>query len=43
MPPYQRTLARIDGQPNAQELVPYIRRFLDFIDSWNGATISTPN
>jgi hypothetical protein len=43
MPPYQRTLARIDGQPTAQELVPYIRRFLDFIDSWNGATISTPN
>jgi hypothetical protein len=43
MPPYQRTLARIDGQPTAQELVPYIRRFLDFVDSWNGATISTPN
>ncbi len=43
MPPYQRTLARIDGQPTAQELVPYIRRFLDFIDSWNGATITTPN
>lgn len=43
MPPYQRTLARIDGQPNAQELVPYVRRFLDFIDSWNGATITTPN
>ena len=43
MPPYERTLARIDGQPTAQELVPYIRRFLDFIDSWNGATITTPN
>lgn len=43
MPPYQRTLARIDGQPTAQELVPYIRRFLDFVDSWNGATVSTPN
>jgi hypothetical protein len=43
MPPYERTLARIDGQPTAQELVPYIRRFLDFIDSWNGASITTPN
>ncbi len=43
MPPYERTLARIDGQPTAQELVPYIRRFLEFVDSWNGATITTPN
>ena len=43
MPPYERTLARIDGQPTAQELVPYIRRFIDFIDSWNGASITTPN
>lgn len=43
LPPYQRTLARIDGQPTAQELVPYIRRFLDFVDSWNGATVTTPN
>jgi len=43
MPPYERTLARIDGKPTAQELVPYIRRFLDFVDSWNGATVTTPN
>ena len=43
MPPYERTLARIDGQPTAQELVPYMRRFLDFIDTWNGATVTTPN
>ncbi|MEX1158305.1 MAG: hypothetical protein WEC79_05180 [Thermomicrobiales bacterium] len=43
MPPYERSLARIDGQPTAQELVPYISRFLDFVDSWNGATVSTPN
>lgn len=43
MPPYERTLARIDGQPTAQELVPYIRRFLDFVDTWNGATVGTPN
>lgn len=43
MPPYERTLARIDGQPTAQQLVPYLRRFLDFVDSWNGANVSTPN
>lgn len=43
MPPYQRALARIDGQPTAQQLVPFIRRFLDFTDTWNGATVSTPN
>lgn len=43
MPLYQRTLARIDGRPTAHELAPYIRRFLDFTDTWNGATVSTPN
>ena len=43
MPPYQRSLARIDGRPTAHELVPYVRRFLDFVDTWNGATVVSPN
>jgi len=43
MPTYERTLARIDGRPTAQELASYIGRFLDFVDTWNGATVTTPN
>jgi hypothetical protein len=43
MAPYQRALARIDGRPTAHELVPYVRRFLDFVDSWDGSTVVSPN
>jgi hypothetical protein len=43
MSPYQRALARIDGRPTAHELVPYLRRFLDFVDSWDGASVLSPN
>jgi hypothetical protein len=43
LPPYQRALARIDGRPTAQELVPYLRRFLDFVETWDGATVVSPN
>jgi hypothetical protein len=42
-PAYQRALARIDGSPTAQELVPYVRRFLDFVDTWDGTTVVSPN
>jgi hypothetical protein len=42
-PAYQRALARIDGRPTAQELVPYVRRFLDFVDTWDGSTVVSPN
>lgn len=43
LPIYQRPLARIDGRPTARELVPYIRRFLDYVDAWDGATVTSPN
>ena len=43
MPPYQRELARIDGSPTTHELIPYLRSFLDFVDSWNGANVVSPN
>lgn len=43
LPIYERALARIDGRPTAEELVPYIRRFLDFVDSWDGATVASKN
>jgi hypothetical protein len=42
-PPLQRPLARIDGQPTTEELTPYVRRFLDFIDDWNGSSLISPN
>lgn len=40
---YQRPLARIDGRPTAHELVPYLRRFLDFVDTWDGSNVVSPN
>lgn len=40
---FQRPLARVDGTPTTEELAPYIRRFLDYVDAWNGATVMTPN
>jgi hypothetical protein len=43
VPPFQRALARIDGTPTVPELIPYILRFLDYIDDWNGATVVSPN
>jgi len=43
VPPFQRPLARIDGQPNVPELIPYIQRFLEYIDNWDGATVVSPN
>lgn len=43
MPPYERALARIDGRPTAHELTPYLRRFLDFVDSWDGSNTVSPN
>lgn len=43
VPPFQRPLARVDGQPNVRELIPYIQRFLDYIDDWDGATVVSPN
>lgn len=41
--PFQRPLARVDGTPTTEELTPYIRRFLDYVDTWDGATVMTPN
>jgi hypothetical protein len=43
LPVYERPLARVDGRPTVQELAPYIRRFLDFVDAWDGATVASPN
>jgi hypothetical protein len=43
LPPYHRALARIDGRPTAHELVPYVRRYLDFVDTWDGASVVSPN
>jgi len=40
---FQRPLARVDGTPTTEELTPYIRRFLDYVDAWDGATVMTPN
>jgi hypothetical protein len=37
LPPYERPLNRIDGQPNVTELAAYIRRALDTVDTWDGA------
>jgi hypothetical protein len=43
VPPFQRALARIDGQPTAHELIPYISRFLEYVDTWDGASVVSPN
>ncbi|HLT20243.1 MAG TPA: site-2 protease family protein [Thermomicrobiales bacterium] len=37
LPPYERPLNRVDGQPNVDELAGYIRRALDTVDGWDGA------
>jgi len=37
LPPYERPLNRVDGEPNADELAAYIRRALDTVDGWDGA------
>jgi hypothetical protein len=42
-PPYQRPLMRVDGQPQLDELTLYIRRSLDFIDTWDGASVISPS
>jgi hypothetical protein len=42
-PLQQRPLARIDGQPSTAELAPYIRRFLDFVDAWDGTSLMAAN
>jgi len=40
---YQRPLTRIDGHPTPTELAAHIRRFLDYVDTWDGATVMNPN
>lgn len=40
---YQRPLMRINGQPQLDELTLYIRRSLDFIDTWDGASVISPS
>ncbi len=37
LPPYERPLNRVDGEPNVEELARYIRRALDTVDGWDGA------
>lgn len=41
IPPYQRPLQRIDGEPNVAELAEYIRSALNVVDTWDGR--STPS
>lgn len=36
LPPYQRPVKRVNGQPNIPELAGYIRSALDLVDSWDG-------
>lgn len=43
VPGHQRPLMRIDGEPNAPQLTDYIRQALDLVDSWDGATVPSPN
>lgn len=43
IPPYHRPLARVDGTPTTHELVPYIRRYLELVDSWDGSSVTSPN
>jgi Zn-dependent protease len=42
-PSYQRPLMRIDGQPEPDDLSLYIRRSLDFVDTWDGASVISPS
>jgi Zn-dependent protease len=42
-PPYKRPLMRIDGQPEPDEMTLYIRRSLEFIDTWDGASVISPS
>jgi Zn-dependent protease len=42
-PPYQRPLLRIDGQPELKEMTSHIRRTLDFVDTWDGASVISPS
>lgn len=42
-PPYQRPLMRVDGQPQMDELTLYIRRSLDFVDTWDGTSVISPS
>ena len=43
IPNHQRPLMRIDGEPNVSQLAGYIRQSLDLVDSWDGATVPSPN
>jgi hypothetical protein len=43
LPGHQRAIMRIDGTPNAPQLSELIRKALDFVDSWDGATVPSPN
>jgi hypothetical protein len=43
IPSHQRPLMRVDGEPNVSELAAYIRQALDLVDSWDGATVPSPN
>jgi hypothetical protein len=42
-PPIQRPLARINGDPTAEQMAPHLRHFLDLVDSWNGTSLISPN
>lgn len=42
-PPIQRPLARINGDPTAEQIAPHLRHFLDLVDSWNGTSLISPN
>lgn len=43
MPQYQRELLRMDGYPEAQELAPYLSRFMAYVDTWDGTVVISPN
>jgi hypothetical protein len=42
-PPVQRPLARISGDPTAEQIAPHLRHFLDLVDGWNGTSLISPN
>jgi hypothetical protein len=42
-PPIQRALARINGEPTAEQMAPHLRHFLDLVDGWNGTSLISPN
>ena len=42
-PPMQRALARISGDPSAEQIAPHLRHFLDLVDGWNGTSLISPN